>query len=332
MQAFRETGRRHFAALAAALALACLGGALAQAQPIDKPLRIVVPFPPGGTIDSLARIVAERLQKQLSSPVVIENRPGANGNIGADNVYRSPADGTSLLFAPSGPVAVNQSLYNKLSYDPSRWVPVTLLATVPNVLVVHPAVPAKTLSEFIAYVKSNPGKVAFASQGSGSSSHLAAVQFMELTGTEMAHVPYKGTAPALTDLIGGQVQVFFDNLSSSAKFLQGGKVRILAVADAKRSPRLPDVPTFAETDRATLGAMMSSAWYAVVAPPGTPAAVASAWHKAIAGVLADAEVKQKFDELGVEPRPATPAETGAFVKDETAKWARVIRDGKVTTD
>jgi tripartite-type tricarboxylate transporter receptor subunit TctC len=327
-----QTRRRWLNAVGWASVAVAMPMGSAVAQVTDKSLRLVVPYPPGGTIDSIARIVGEKLQHQLPSPVVIENRAGANGNIGADNVYRSAPDGTSLLFAPSGPIAVNQNLYLKLSYDPTRWVPVTMLADVPNVLVTTPTLPVKNLREFIAYVKDNPGKVSYASQGSGSSSHLAAVMFMELTGTDMSHIPYKGTAPALTDLIGGQVQVFFDNLSSSAKFVDGGKVRILAVADTKRSPHLPDVPTFAETDPVALKAMVSSAWYAVVAPPGTPAAVVAAYQKAIAGVLADAEVNSKFVELGVDPKAATPELTGAYIRQETDKWAKVIRDGHVTAN
>ena len=311
--------------------MAALVGA-ASAQVGDKPVRFVVPYPPGGTIDSIARVVAEKLQRQFPGGVVVENRPGANGNIGADSVYRSPPDGTSLLFAPSGPIAVNQSLYPKLTYDPTRWVPVALLAAAPNVLVVHPSVPANTLPEFIAYVKANPGKVSFASQGSGSSSHLAAVMFMELTGTSMTHVPYKGTAPALNDLLGGQVNVFFDNLSSSLKFQRAGKLRILAIADTRRSATLPEVPTFGEAGPAPLKQMISSAWYAVVAPPGTPPATVAAHQKAINSVLAMADVKQKFTDLGIEPEGGSAARTAAFVRDETDKWAKVIRDGKVTVE
>jgi tripartite-type tricarboxylate transporter receptor subunit TctC len=312
----------------ALLAATFLAGA-ASAQQNAKPLRIVVPFPAGGTADILPRVVAEKLRGAFPAGVVIENRTGAGGNIGAELVYTAPPDGETLLASPPAPIAINQYLYRKLSFDPTKWVPVTVIATVPNVLVVNPKLPVHNVPELIAYLKANPGKLSYGSQGNGTTSHLTASMFMQLTGTEMVHVPYKGTAPALVDLIGGQIDVFFDNISSSLPFHQGGKLRILAVADAQRSRALPDVPTFAEQK---LPAMNAVTWFAVVAPPGTPAAKVASIQKAIADALALPDVKQKFAEQGAEPRGWDPAQTGQFIQAESAKWNKVIKSANVTLD
>ena len=310
----------------ALLALACLAPPAAFA---DKPLKLVVPFPAGGTADILPRVVADKLRTQYPDGVVIENRTGAGGNIGGDYVYRSEPDGLTLLASPPAPIAINQSLYKKLSFDPARWVPVTVLATVPNVLVINPNLPVHNVAEFIAYLKANPGKVSYASQGNGTTSHLTASLFMQLTGTQMTHVPYKGTAPALVDLIGGQVDVFFDNLSSSLPFHQSGKVRILAVADEHRSAALPEVPTFADEK---LPAMNAVTWFAVVAPPGTPAATIASTQKAFADALALPDVRQKFAHEGAEPRGWDSATTGRFIQSESEKWKKVIQQANVTLD
>ena len=296
-----------------------------------KQVRLVVPFPPSGNLDTIARQVAEQLQPTFGV-VIVENRSGANGNIGAENVYNSTPDGSTLMVAPYGPLAVNKNLYPKLGYDSDKFVPVTMLATVPNVLAINPSLPVNNLAEFIAYLKANPDKVAFASQGSGSSSHLAAELFMQLTGTKMLHVPYKGTGPALVDLLGGQVTVFFDTLSSSGKFQKSGKLRILAVADSKRSTLLPEVPTFAEAGPPEMKAMLANAWYAVVAPPKTPADVVAKYEKAISAAIATPEIKQKFAEMGIDPFIATSEETRTFIRKETQKWGQVIRAGNISVD
>jgi len=312
---------------AACLASACLlGPAAAQST---KPLRIVVPFPAGGTADILPRVVAEKLRGSFPGGVVIENRTGAGGNIGAELVFHSEPDGETLLASPPAPIAINQHLYRKLAFDPAKWAPVTVIATVPNVLVVNPKLPVRNVPELIAYLKANPGKLSYGSQGNGTTSHLTASLFLQLTGTEMVHVPYKGTAPALVDLIGGQIDLFFDNLSSSLPFHQSGKLRILAVADEQRSRALPDVATFAEQK---LPAMNAVTWFAVVAPPGTPAAKVAATQKAIAGALALPDVKQKFAEQGAEPRGWDSAQTGRFIQAESAKWSKVIKSANVTLD
>lgn len=306
--------------------LAAFGSGAAQAE---KPLKMVVPFPAGGTADVLPRVVADKLHTQFPEGVVIENRTGAGGNIGGDYVFRADPDGYTLLASPPAPIAINQYLYKKLSFDPTKWVPVTVLATVPNVLEVSPKLPVHNVAEFIAYLKAHPGQVSYASQGNGTTSHLTASLFMQLTGTQMIHVPYKGTAPALVDLIGGQVDVFFDNLSSSLPFQQSGKVRILAVADEKRSAALPDVPTFAEEK---LPAMNAVTWFAIVAPPGTPAAMVDKTQKAIADALALPDVKQRFDKEGAEPRGWSPEQTGRFIRSESEKWKKVIQTANVTLD
>ncbi|KWT83521.1 MULTISPECIES: tripartite tricarboxylate transporter substrate binding protein [unclassified Variovorax] len=314
-------------ASAACLAGACLLGTAAAQGP--QALKLVVPYPAGGTADILPRVVAEKLRAQFPGGVVIDNRTGAGGNIGAEMVFRSEPDGNTLMVSPPAPIAINQHLYKKLSFDPSKWVPVTVLATVPNVLVVNPKLPVKNVQEFIAYAKANPGKLSYGSQGNGTTSHLTASMFMQLTGVEMVHIPYKGTAPALVDLVGGQIDVFFDNLSSSLPFHQAGKLRILGVADGQRSPALPDVPTFAEQK---LPAMNAVTWFAVVAPPGTPASKVASTQKAIADALAHPEVKQKFAEQGAEPRGWDSAQTGKFIQAESAKWDKVIKSAKVSLD
>jgi tripartite-type tricarboxylate transporter receptor subunit TctC len=317
--------RRHALALAAG---AALSPTLALAQP-GKAVRLIVPFPAGGTADVLPRLVAEKMRAAFPAGLVVDNKSGAGGNIGAAEVARSDPDGTTFLVSPPGPIAINQHLYRSLQFDPAKWVPVTVLATVPNVLAVSSKVPAGSLQEFVAYLKANPGKVTFASQGNGSTSHLTASLFMQLTGTEMIHVPYKGTAPALVDLVGANVDVFFDNISSSAPFHTGGKIKVLAVADQQRSQALPNVPTFAEQK---LPAMNAVTFFTMVAPPGTPADAVAYMHKAVTGALAQPDVRQKFQDQGAQPRGWSPEETGRFIRAESDKWSKVIKTAKVTVD
>ncbi len=287
---------RNALVLAAALAAALTVSPVAVAQSA-KTLKFVVPFPAGGTADILPRIVAEKLRPDYPGGVVVENKTGAGGNIGADAVARAEPDGSTFLVSPPGPIAINHHLYKSLSFDPTKWVPVTVLATVPNVLAVSNNLPVKNVAELIAYLRANPDKVNYASQGNGSTSHLTANMFMEETGTRMTHVPYKGTAPALVDLVGGVVDVFFDNISSSAQFHLGQKIRILAVADKERSPALPEVPTLIESKVP----MEAVTFFSVVAPPGTPSEIAASMQKSIAAALALPDVKQKFLDQGAQP-------------------------------
>jgi tripartite-type tricarboxylate transporter receptor subunit TctC len=317
--------RRALLALAAAIAV----HSQATAQASAKPLRLIVPFPAGGTADVLPRLLAEKLRAQYPGGVVIENRAGAGGNIGAESVFRSDADGLTLLASPPGPVAINQHLYPKLSFNPSLWMPVTIMATVPNVLAVNNKLPVNNVAELIAYLKANPGKVTYASQGNGSTSHLTANLFMSVTGTEMIHVPYKGTAPALVDLIGGQVDLFFDNLSSSLQHHQASKLRILAVADEQRSSLLNTVPTFAE---AKLPTMNSITWFAVVAPPNTPSTIITNLQRSFAAAIALPDIRTKFLEQGAEPRGWSIEQTQRFIKGESDKWSAVIKSAKVALD
>ncbi len=327
----RQACRLNRLAIAACLAVVAYSP-LAHAQITTKPVRLIVPFPPGGTVDGLTRVLAEKLRPQFPGGILVENKGGAGGNIGADAVYRSDADGTTLLVAPPGPIAINHLLYRKMSYDPTKFVPITVLATVPNIVVVNPKLPVKNVAELIAYLKANPGKVTYASQGNGSTSHLTGAMFTGLSGTNMVHIPYKGTGPAINDMLGGQVDVFFDNLSSSLKYHQAGKLRMLAVADETRSSVLPDMPTFAESGLPSMKTMNAEVWYAVVAPPGTPATIANEFQKAFASALAAPDVKQRLSDLGVQPRGWDTKQTGDFFKQEIDKWGAVIKQNKVTLD
>ncbi|HEY8360948.1 MAG TPA: tripartite tricarboxylate transporter substrate binding protein [Ramlibacter sp.] len=316
------------AAIVLAAAFAAAAGAPALAQPATT-LKLIVPFPAGGTADVLPRLLAEKVRAGFPAGIVVENKAGAGGNIGAEFVTRADADGTTLLVSPPGPIAINQHLYKSLSFDPTKWVPVTVIATVPNVLAVSNKVPAKTVEEFIAYLKANPGKVSYASQGNGSTSHLTAAMFMQLTGTDMVHVPYKGTAPALVDIVGGNVDVFFDNISSSAQFHTGGKLKILAVADQKRSTLLPQVPTFVE---AKVPGMVAVTFFSMVAPPGTPKAAVDYAHKQFSAALQAPDVQQKFAAQGATPGGWTPERSGQFIREESAKWGRVVKSANVTLE
>ena len=319
----RNASIRRREALIGIAASAAAAGSWAQAS---QTLRIVVPFSAGGTADVLPRLVAEKLRPDYAGGVIIENKPGAGGNIGADAVFRAAPDGLTVLASPPGPIAINHNLYRKLSFDPNRWVPVTILATVPNALVINPRLPARSLGEFIAYAKENPKKVTVATQGDGSTSHLTAAMFMQLTGTELTVVPYKGTAPALVDLIGGNVDAFFDNISSSATYHQAGKLRILAIADEQRSSILPQVPTFAEQQ---WPAMQAVTFFSVVAPPGTNAEIAQKLQQQMAQALATNDIRQHFQEQGAVPCGWDPARTAQFIRRETEKWKKVLKAANV---
>ena len=313
-------------ALALGAALASMG--IAAHSQTAKTVKFIVPFSAGGTADVLPRVIAEKLRSTYPGGVIIENKTGAGGNIGAEFVYLSPPDGTTFLVSPPGPIAINHHLYKTLSFDPTKWVPVTVMATVPNVLAVSNKMPVKTVQELVAYLKANPDKMSYASQGNGSTSHLTANLFMQVTGTKMNHIPYKGTAPALQDLIGGIVDVFFDNISSSAQFHLSNKLRILAVADDQRSPALPQVPTFIESKVV----MQAVTFFSIVAPPGTSAAVVNTMQKAVAAALALPDVRQKFIDQGAEPRGWSPEQTATFIKRESEQWNKVIKSANVTLE
>ena len=295
----------------------------------NKQIRIVVPFPAGGTADILPRVLGEKLGIRFGQTIVVENRAGAAGNIGAEAVFKADPDGYTLLSAPPPPLVINPSLYAKLAFDASWFVPVTIIAAVPNVLLVHPKVPANTMAEFIAYAKANPDKLNYASQGSGTTSHLTAEMFKSMAGVRITHVPYKGTAPALTDLLGGQVDMMFDNLGVSAQHVRSGKLKALAVGSAKRVALLPNVPTVIE---AGIPGFNAVTWFGVVAPPKTSPEIATKLSTAIAEILKNPDVIKRLQDLSAEPVGSTPAETAVFMKDEAERWRRVIQSANVKVD
>ena len=324
--------KRSLSVGAAAVGLTCaalLGAATAQAADYPtRPVRWIVGYPPGGTTDILARLVGHWLSERLGQQFVIENKPGAGNNIATEAAIRSPADGyTVLLVNPAN--AINATLYQKLPFNFIRdTVPVGGIMRVPNVMEVNPSVPASTVAEFIAYAKANPGKINWASSGNGTSVHLSGELFKIMTGVDLTHVPYRGSAPALTDLISGTVQVMFDNMPSSLPHIQAGKLRALAVTTAQRSDALPGVPTVA----ATVLGYEASAFFGMSVPKGTPDEVIDILNREINAALTDPGMKAKLAELGGIPIPGSPADFGRVVSEETEKWAKVIKSGGVTLE
>ncbi len=302
------------------------GGAIhafAQDYP-TRPIHMVVPFSAGGTTDIFARLMADKLTKSLGQPVVVENKAGAGGNTGTDSVARADADGYTLVMGTIGTHAINASLYTKMPFDPQKdFVPVAFVAGVPNVLEVNPQkVKAKTVQEFIAEAKAAKPPLTMASSGNGTSIHLSGELFKQMAGVDLTHVPYRGSGPAVNDLVGGQVDVMFDNLPSSIGQIRAGTLRAIAVTSAQRSPALPDVPTVAESG---LPGFDASSWFALFAPANTPKPIVDKINKAVLEALQDPAVKQRYAEVGAEMRPMSPAELGAFQKAEQEKWAKVVK-------
>jgi tripartite-type tricarboxylate transporter receptor subunit TctC len=292
----------------------------------NRPIRIIVSVPAGGGVDTVTRIVANGLQKRLGQPVVVENRAGAAGNIGADVVFHSDPDGYTLLASQPSPLTINPLLYEKMNFDPTRFEPVAIMTVIPNVLLVRADFPAKTAPEFIAYAKANPGKINYASQGIGTTSHLTAALFEKVTGTKLVHVPYKGTAPALNDLIAGHVDVIFMELASAIKLHEAGRARILALAVTKRVANLPDVPTLNEVG---IKGFESYAWNAIAAPPKTAPAVVAKLNKAVNEVLQDTEVRAHFAKINLQAAGGSPADAASFIKKENTVWGDVIKQAHV---
>jgi tripartite-type tricarboxylate transporter receptor subunit TctC len=314
-----------------AVLLAAVASPPAQAQgafPI-KTVKFVVPFPAGGINDVLARIVADKLQARWSQPVIIEQKVGAAGNIGADVAAQAEPDGYTILVAPPGPLSINHSLYKKLSYKPEDFVPITVLGGVPNVAYVKKELPVSSLKELVEHVKKNQGKLVYGSQGVGATPHLTANMFMNLTGTQMVHVPYRGETLVFQDMLGGRVDVFFGNVSGGLALWRDGKVKALAVLDRKRAAQMPDVPTVAE---AGMPEFVSVTWFAVAGPPKLPSALQQQIAIAFLDVLKMPDVQQKFRNIGVEPVGGSPADTAAFIKDETRRWGDVIRKNNISLD
>jgi tripartite-type tricarboxylate transporter receptor subunit TctC len=314
--------RRQFLRLAAGAAVLPAVSTIGAAQTWPaRPVRLIIGYTPGGSADLTARLMGQWLSERLGQPFVIENRPGGGTNIATEAVVRAPSDGyTLLLAAPAN--AINATLYDKLNFNFLRDVePVAGIIRFPNVVVVNPSVPVKSIPELIAYAKANPGKLNMASSGNGSTIHMSGELFKMLTGTDMVHVPYRGGAPALTDLISGQVHVMFDNIPTCAEHVKSGKLRGLAVTSTARSEVLPDLPTVADF----LPGYEASAWYGFAAPKNTPAAVIDALNKATNAVLAEPTAKTRFAELGAILLPGSPADFGKLLADETDKWGKVVK-------
>ncbi len=323
--------KRHLLAL---LALAGLG-LTAHAQPAaaewpNKPIRWVVPFPPGGAMDAIARTLGEKAAKSLGQPFVIENKPGAGGNIGADFVAKQPGDGYTLMITSIG-MATNKPLYGKLSYDPIKdFAPVSLLAVVPNVLVTNATQPdVKTARDVIAAARSAPGKLTYASAGNGTSIHLAGEVFTSLANVDMLHIPYKGSGPAVADLLGGQINYMFDSITSARPHIQSGKLRALGVTTAKRSSTLPDVPTLAE---AGVPGYEVSPWFAVFMPASTPKTIVSKLNKALLAAMKDPDVVKRFETIGAEPVGSTPDELAKHLARESERWTKLITERGIKLD
>ena len=318
-----NTRTRALATLAAAVALT------ADDSFPSKPIRFVVPFSAGGTTSILARALGERLGPVIGQPIVIENKPGAGGNIGIQVVANSKADGYTMLMGPIG-LAINPSLYANPGYDVAKdLAPVTLYGGVPNVLNVNPDLPVKTVAELIDYAKANPGKLSYASNGNGTSSHLAAEMLKTTAGIDMLHIPYKGGAPAMKDLIGGQVQLHFDQMPAVKPQIEAGRVRALGVSSAKRSSAAPDIPSLSENG---LPGFDMTVWFGVMVPAGTPEPIIDKLNASIRKVLSDEEFRAWLVERGVETMDGTPAEFGSFLKTESERWSKVIKQADVRID
>ncbi|MFN4030278.1 MAG: tripartite tricarboxylate transporter substrate binding protein [Acidovorax temperans] len=327
------TKRQTLALLACALASATLPAAHAQAPAASwpsKPIRWVVPFPPGGAMDAIARTLGEKAGKTLGQPFVIENKPGAGGNIGADYVAKQPGDGYTLMITSIG-MATNKPLYGKLSYDPIKdFAPVSLLAVVPNVLVTNATQPdVKTAKDVIAAARKTPGKLTYASAGNGTSIHLAGEVFTSLAQVDMLHVPYKGSGPAVSDLLGGQVNYMFDSITSARPHIESGKLRALGVTTAKRSKTLPNVPTLAE---AGLPGYEVSPWFAVFMPAATPKDIVAKVNSALLEAMKDPDVVKRFETIGAEPVGSTPEEMAQHLARESERWTKLIQERGIKLD
>jgi tripartite-type tricarboxylate transporter receptor subunit TctC len=303
---------------------------LAAAQYPTKSIKMIVPFPPAGSTDISARAVAAKLGERLGQPVVIENRPGAGGNIGSDMAAKAPPDGYTLLVGTVGTHAINASLYSKMPYDHVKdFAPVILLSKTPNVLVTHPSLPVTTVRDVINLAKSKPGELTFASSGSGTSIHLSGEMFNAMAGTKMQHVPYKGSGPMLVDLMSGQVNMAFDNLSAAIQHIKAGKLKAIATTGSRRPPQLPDLPTISE---AGLTGYDSTSWNAVYAPAGTPKEIVERLNKELRAILESAETRKFFAEAGAESGGGSPEDLAAFMRVETEKWSKAVKASGAKVD
>jgi tripartite-type tricarboxylate transporter receptor subunit TctC len=322
-------GPRVAAVVLALLACAMVAPAAAQSFP-SKPVRLVVPFPPGGPLDAIGRAIAQKLTEAWGQSVVVDNKPGAGGNIGADFVAKSPPDGYTVVMGALSTHAVNPSLYPQMPYDAVKdFAPITLVAVTPNVLVVNPSLPVTTAKEFIAYAKANPGKLNFGSGSNGSAGHLAGELFNVETGARMVHVPYKGGAPATQALLAGDTMLMFDNLANAMPQVKAGKLRALAVTTAQRSKLAPDLPTMAE---AGLPGFDISTWFGLLAPAGTPRDIIAKWNADVTRILSSPEMRERLLAQGAEPAPDTPEEFARMIDAELAKYARIVKASGAKVD
>jgi tripartite-type tricarboxylate transporter receptor subunit TctC len=303
--------------------------ALAQAWP-TKPVRFVVPYPPGGTSDILARTIGEKLGTALGQPVVVENKPGANGNVGADYVAKAAPDGYTFLLADIGAIAISPSVYPSLPFDPVKnFAPVTMVAYSPHILVVHPSVPAKSVAELVALAKSKPGKLNYAASSTGSAPHLAGVEFAQRAKIDWNYIPYKGGAQAITDVVGGQADLLFNGMLATYPNVKGGKLRILAVSSANRLASIPDVPTVAESG---YPGFETGSWQGILAPPGTPPEIVGRLGGEVQKILATPEMKEKLAAQGADVRVTTGPELAGFITRERDRWAKVVKEAGIKAE
>ena len=296
----------------------------------DRPVRVVVPFAPGGSTDIVARITAQKLTERLKTPVVIDNRGGGGGNIGSDLVAKAPPDGHTLLIGTVGSLTINPSLYKRMPYDPARdLTPIAYFGSTPNILVVHPSLPVKTVRELITLARSKPGQLNYASAGIGGSVHLAAELFESMAKVEMVHVPYKGSGPALIDLLGGQTQLMFSTMPPALPHVKSGRLRALGRTGARRSPLVPDLPTIAESG---LSGYEITQWWGLLGPAGMPGPIVTRLNSEVNGMLQQADVKERFAAEGADTAPNTPQWFASFMKTETAKWGKVVAASGATAD
>jgi tripartite-type tricarboxylate transporter receptor subunit TctC len=313
-----------------ASALLTVPEARAQQRFPQRALHLIVPFPPGGSTDIVARAIGQSMADGLGQAVIIDNRPGAGGSIGVEAAVRAPADGHTIVMGHIGTLAVNPALYAHLAYDPLRdLAPIDLIALVPNILVVHPSVPASTVHELVALLRARPGAYSYASGGAGSAAHLAVEYFKLVTGTDIVHVPYKGTGPAMTDLLGGQVALTMTGLPPLAPQIRAGKVRALAVAGSQRLAQMPQLPTVAE---AGYPGFAATQWYGLLAPAGTPAAIIDRLHAEVVRVVALPAVRARLEAEGAEPVDSSPVRFGAFIRSEIERWGKVVREARIRVD
>ena len=316
-----------FVSIAAWAPIHASAQAPAPAFQSSRPIRIIVPFPPGGVSDGLARLISDKMTAVLGPPVIVENRGGASGNIGAEAVWRAGPDGHTLLMAPPHVFTINPYLY-KLAYDVSAFVPVTIIVTYPNVLVANARVPVNTLTELIAYARANPDKLNYASQGSGTSSHLSGEMFKQLADVRMVHVPYKGAGPAVTDLVAGQVDLFFVHLASTLSHVKSGKLKLLATGGPKRLPDFPGIPAINEQ----APGFVSITWMGLVAPPKTPPEIAARIAAAVAEAVREPAAQKRLAAMNVEPVAGTPAQMATVIREDIERWKPVVESAKIRVD